>query len=773
MRLHRNLLMVSVTLLLASFRAPAQQTPKLQPLPLNEGIAALSFSNLPLSLCPGDEEWLAYQLNDMRRVTRRAGKYADLSPGGVPALAAGGDIWLTNTRTMQSRNLTNGKGSNWAFSWSPNGKFLAFYSDRDGRAAVWLWDKTTNQIRRVSRLIPRPFIYGYDTANWTPDSRYILVKVFPNDATFERLVSNNDDAQSSDNVHVNIFQSTDDPGRADMPAPSRSDALTADEVSDFKADFALLDITNGAVKMISKGYAPAGYQLSPDGKKLAFLEAKGLTASGPTFDLILISLSEQKTRTLASDLVQGSLGDRLTWSPNSELICYLSASDWYLISTAGGASRKVTDATHAPFKAWEQLPLWSKDGKWLYFLTNNACWRVATQNGEAQEVGQVEGKRIQFLVSDGKGTLKTFAGGRSVVLAVRDDQSKKSGFFTMDVADGRTQPLLFDYKEIRRVPWVTATSDSDDFYYVDQDASHSTDIWRMSVSLNATPKRLTQTNSVFDQYVMGQGQLIEWRSSDGAKLRGALMLPAGYKKGERYPLIVNVYGGSLLSDKVNLFGFTANTNITNQQFWATRGYAVLLPDSPLRVGTPMLDLAKTILPGVDRVIEMGIADPERIGIWGSSYGGYSTLALLVQTNRFKAAAIDSGFANLMTIYGWMPERSNEPSWQDWAEISQGRIGGSPWKYRERYLENSPVFYLDRVKTPLLIIQGNEDPSGKDFYSNEIFMNLRRLGKEATYLKYRGASHTIASFNYFEQIDVMQRLLTWFDSHLKTQQQESR
>lgn len=773
MHLRRNLLIASVSLLLAGFRVQAQQPPKLQPLPLNEGIAALSFSNLPLSLCPGDEQWLAYQLNDMRRSTKRAGKYADLSPSGVPSLGTGGDIWLTNTRTGESHNLTNGKGSNWALSWSPNGKYLAFYSDRDGRAAVWLWDKTTNQIRRVSRAIPRPFLFGYDTPNWTPDSRYLLVKVFPNDATFARLTANNDEAQSPNKVQLRIYQSTRDPARADAPPPSRSDALTAEEVSDFKADFALLDITNGAITVISKGYAPAGYQLSPDGKKLAFLETKGVNANGPSFDLVLISLPEQKTTVLASDFTQGSLGDRLTWSPNSDLICYLSASEWYLIPAAGGASRKVTETAHPPFKAWEQLPLWSNDGKWLYFLTNNGLWKVSTQNGEAQEVGQVEGKRVQYLVSNNMGRLSTFAGGRSVVLAVRDDQTKQCGFYTMELTGGRTQSLLFDNKEIRRVPWMAASSESDVFYYVGQDASHATDIWRMSVSVNPAPKRLTQTNPVFDEYVLGEGQLIEWRSSDGARVRGALMLPAGYKKGERYPLIVNVYGGAPLSDKVNLFGFTANTNITNQQFWATRGYAVLLPDSPLRTGTPMLDLAKTVLPGVDRVIEMGIADPDRVGVWGSSYGGYSTLSLLVQTNRFKTAAIDSGFANLMTLYGWMPERSNEPSWQDWAEISQGRMGGSPWKYRERYLENSPVFYLDRIQTPLLIIQGSEDPSGKDVYSNEIFMNLRRLGKEATYLKYRGASHTIASFNYFEQIDAMQRLLAWFDSHLKNQQQESR
>lgn len=768
----RNLLILGIALLLVGFRAPAQQSAKLQPLPLSEGLAALQFSNLPLSLCPGDEQWLAYQLNDVRRWTRRVGKYADLTPTGVPSLGMGGDIWLTNTRTGESRSITKGVGSNWALSWSPNGKYLAFYSDRDGRAAVWLWDKAANQIRKISTLIPRPFIYGYDTPNWMPDGRHLLVKVFPDETVFAHLLSDSDETPSKDKVQLRIFQSTSDPGRAEKPPPSRSDALTVEEVADFKADFVLLDITNGKVTALLKGLTPAGYQLSPDGTNLALLEAKGLKGGNPTFDLITISLPSQKTTLLASDVIQGSLGDRMTWSPDSTHICYLSNMEWYLVSAAGGTTRKVTYVVHPPFKAWEQLPLWSSDGRSLYFLTNNSLWTVATPDGQAKEVGRIDGPRVQFLAANGRGTLSTFNNGNTVVLAVRDDQTKQSGFYGMDLTTGRAIPLFMENKDIRRLPWVTAAEDNF-FYYVAQESNHAPDIWSAPASTSSAPKRLTHTNPVFDEYAMGQGQLIEWRSSDGNRLRGALMLPTGYLKGQRYPLIVNVYGGVNLSDRVNLFGFAANTNINNQQFWATRGYAVLMPDSPLRTGTPMLDLAKTILPGIDKVVEMGIADPDRIGIWGSSYGGYSTLSLLVQTNRFKAAAIDSGSANLMTLYGWMPERSNDPSWQDWAEVSQGRMGGSPWKYRERYLENSPVFYLDRVQTPLLIIQGNEDPSGRDVYSNEIFMNMRRLGKEATYLKYTNGSHTISSYNYLEQIDVMQRLLAWFDSHLKSQQQESR
>ena len=763
----RNLLAASLTLFLIAARALPQAPPKLQAIPISEGLAALSFSNVSLSLSPGDEHWIAYQLYDVRRWVKRVGKYADLTPSGVPSLGSGSDIWLTNTQTGESRNLTRGQGSNWAFAWSPNGKRLAFYSDRDGRAGIWLWDKTTDQIRKLSPAIPRPFIYGHDTPIWTPDSKRILVKVFPDHTTFEQLVNNpTPKPQGINEVRPEIHQSTADPTRADSPIPLRGDALTTDELPDFKADLALIDVTDGALTPVAKGYTPAGYWLSPDGNKLAFLDAKGVGKDGPTFDLLLVSLPQKKTAVLATNVVQGTLGDRLTWSPESDLICYLSTAKWFLISPAGGAPREVTETAHPPFRAWDQLPLWSSDGRSLYFLTSNSLWRVAASSGQAQEVAQLKEKRIQFIATSGKGRLWTIDNNRSLVLGTRDDHTKQCGFYTMDLESGHVQRLLEVDKEIRRPVWVTASAGSGALYYVAQDASHPPDIWEIRPSNGATPRRVTRINPHLDQYEMGQGQLIEWVSNDGVRIRGALMLPAGYQKGQRYPLIVNVYGGSLLSDRINQFGFASNTNTTNQQLWATRGYAVLLPDTPLRVATPMLDLAKTVLPGVDKVIEMGIADPDRIGVWGGSYGGYSTLALLVQTTRFKAAAIDSGFANLMSLYGWMPERSNEPSWQDWAELSQGRMGGTPWQYRERYIENSPVFYLDRVQTPLLIIQGTQDPSGKDFYSNEIFMNLRRLGKQATYVKYRGASHTISGFTYHEQVDAIQRMLEWFDSHLK-------
>ncbi len=200
------------------------------------------------------------------------------------------------------------------------------------------------------------------------------------------------------------------------------------------------------------------------------------------------------------------------------------------------------------------------------------------------------------------------------------------------------------------------------------------------------------------------------------------------------------------------------------QLFATRGYAVLLPDAPQHLGTPMLDLAKTILPGVNRVIELGIADPDRLGVMGHSYGGYSTLSLIVQTTRFKAAVISAGTGDLVASYGEM-HKDGSTYQVPIMETGQGLMGGTPWQFLDRYIENSPVFHLDRIETPVLIVHGAEDQAVASFRGDEIFVGMRRLGKEAEYAKYEGEDHSPAYWSYPNQLDYCARLIQWFDKYL--------
>jgi dipeptidyl aminopeptidase/acylaminoacyl peptidase len=276
-------------------------------------------------------------------------------------------------------------------------------------------------------------------------------------------------------------------------------------------------------------------------------------------------------------------------------------------------------------------------------------------------------------------------------------------------------------------------------------------------------KRISQLNPQLGNYVFGRSRILEWLSTDGELLRGALLLPAGYQQDRKYPLVVFVYPGNSGSETAYRFGLFGFAPYYNMQLLATRGYAVLYPDCPVHPGTIMQDVANAVLPGINRVIEIGIADPKRVGVMGASLGGYGALSLIVQSQRFKAAIMHSGLGNLTSGYGEMSEDGSAYLVGVLEENRRTQLG-TPWTARERYIENSPVFYLDRVETPLLIMHGSKDFAVEPFLSEEIFVDLRRLGKPVVYVKYEGEGHGIE--RYHNQIDFVERVIDWFDKYLR-------
>ena len=138
------------------------------------------------------------------------------------------------------------------------------------------------------------------------------------------------------------------------------------------------------------------------------------------------------------------------------------------------------------------------------------------------------------------------------------------------------------------------------------------------------------------------------------------------------------------------------------------------------------------------------------------------MSLLVETKRFSAAVETDGMADLIGLYGEMEKDGS--AFGTSAETSQELVGGSPWQFRERYIENSPIFYLDRMETPLLIIHGDRDVTFAPFLGDEIFVGLRRLGKTVNYAKYQGEPHVASSRDNL--IDMASRILDWFERYVK-------
>jgi dipeptidyl aminopeptidase/acylaminoacyl peptidase len=712
-----------------------------------------------LSVSP-DGQFVAYALND----PRRRGEFMDQSlftTTGVSLFGTGCDVWLTNTTNGRSENITNGAGSSWLPVWSPDGNYLAFYSDRGGQAQLWVREKS-GKIRQVSDAIVRA-ISSWHRPVWTNDSKYMIARVLPPGVSLEEANALIGAPSKENKTDILVYTS---------PTTTIPQAW---QTSGHLSDLAMIDVSNGTIRRLARGIKTSWQSVSPDGNELAFTTITRFQSAKSQqllYDLVVVNLLDYKSRTIASDLKLSEPGRAISWSPDSKQLSYVEGGpqakpECYLISSTGGVPWKATKESTLEMDRSEfppPAPVWDLDGQHLYVIgSTKQLWEIELRSGAARKVVSIADRTIVEIVRNDSSasTTSVCKSGQCLTLLTRDTRSKQMGLYLVELKEGRTNKLFEDNKEYSAV-----LTNGHHIFFIAEDAQHPPDIWLLDLD-SFRSNQLTTINPQVNSVTMGRSKLLEWIDTDGNKLNGALLLPSNYHEDRHYPLIVYVYGGSRGSNSINHFGLRQLGE--NLQLFATRGYAVLYPDIPLKVGTPMQDIAKAVLPGVNRAIELGIVDPNRVGVMGHSYGGYSTLSLIVQSTRFKAAVCSAGPANLFSLYGEFGEDGMTPG-VGWAEETQGRLAGSPWEFRERYIENSPYFYLERVTTPVLIIQGTKDRNVYAFNSDELFVALRRLGKEAVYLKYIGEDHGVWSPK--NQVDRSNRIIQWFDDHLKSQAKQT-
>lgn len=404
-------------------------------------------------------------------------------------------------------------------------------------------------------------------------------------------------------------------------------------------------------------------------------------------------------------------------------------------------------------------------------------WRINIKEPSVQKIARIADRNIVDIALSSRSDRIVFKdGGQSLLILAVDDETKRMGFYRVDLKTGATTRLYEKDEVISAGTFfnpaytIDQSTDGKSIAFLSEDSRHAAELYVSDTEFK-NPRQLTNLGAEMKQFAMGTSRLIEWRGFDGNLYRGGVLLPSDYRQGQAYPTIVYPYPGERRSDYINRFGmFDGSRPVENLQVFATRGYVVFLPDMPSpKIGSPMSSLVQSILPAINKIIDLGIADPNRMGVMGHSYGGYMVLSFIVQTNRFKAAVARAGIYDLTAEYGYMT-RSGATFAPAWAETGQGSMGGTPWEFRERYIENSPFFYLDRVETPLLLIHGSEDSASFPFNADQVFVGLRRLGKQVEYAKYLGEEHSESGWGYANQIDYLTRVINWFDEHLKSSPQ---
>jgi dipeptidyl aminopeptidase/acylaminoacyl peptidase len=532
----------------------------------------------------------------------------------------------------------------------------------------------------------------------------------------------------------------------------------------------------------------AGFALSPDGRSIAYTMTDPKTEEEEKNDkgrndfrwvdenfkmarLYVIPIQKdangkREPRKLTTGNYQVGEFD---WSPDSSRIAFSytktpGANDWTTadVSIVEVASANVTVLANTP--ASEDSPLYSPDGKWLTLIVtdNPPRWAqtatiqifpagggqsktlLASFDGQPGISGwSADGKRIYFNEAKGTGTQLYVLD----VAANRIEEIKSTSAVLSGVNLNRTGTMLAFVRQTSDTPADAFVSSAADF----------------------APVQITSVNAGLKMPPVGRTEVIRWKSTDGKEIEGLLTYPVNYQAGQRVPLILNVHGGPT---GVFQQTFVGGRGVYPLATFASRGYAILRPNPRGSSGygtefrrANMRDWGggdyQDLMTGVDKVIQMGVADPARLGVMGWSYGGFMTSWIVTQTNRFKAASAGAPVTNLMSFNGTADIPSFIPDY----------FGGQFWEALDLYQKHSPIFNVKGVTTPTMIQQGEADVRVPISQGYEFYNALRVKGVPTRMLVLPRQPHGPNEPKM--QLAAMNANLEWFERYIGAKAQSSR
>jgi dipeptidyl aminopeptidase/acylaminoacyl peptidase len=444
-------------------------------------------------------------------------------------------------------------------------------------------------------------------------------------------------------------------------------------------------------------------QWSPDGTRITYTTRPTPKADDGSFsDVWIMTVSGGVKKKLAES--PGS-SDTARWSPDGKWIAYTGGPDnsggvsttyLYLVPATGGAPRQLT----TKFDLSVGTPVWTRDGRAVYFSTNVL---------EAIEVYKCD-------VASGAISQVTRRGGSAGISEISRDDKTIVG--TMSSAQEPTE-------------------------------LYST---RGDVTQN-----ITHHNSWLHDYSLAETEVVKWQSKDGMEVEGLLTKPAGYEAGKKYPFLLNPHGGPT-GASLNNFNGTA-------QVLAANGFAVLQPNFRGSTGKGLAFAQankntwgkgdyEDCMTGVDAMISKGIADPDRLGAFGWSYGGYMTFWILTQTDRFKAVSPGAGLSNIYSMYS----QNDIQRYLRWFYSDK-----SPWEAQELYWDRSPMKYVKNVKTPTMIMHGQVDTRVPIAQAQEFYMALKEMNVPVEFVVYPRENHGFTEPRH--QMDRVRRYVKFFAKYL--------
>lgn len=459
-------------------------------------------------------------------------------------------------------------------------------------------------------------------------------------------------------------------------------------------------------------------------------------------------------------------------SPQAKYAYWYNERDtlWQAFEMRTGDLRRLTNNRVHPF--YDELndspdypddygmAAWTEDDRYILIYDRYDIWQIDPEGKEAP-VNLTNGRdaRLVYRYIALDREERFIRKGQRMLLHVFNEKDKSSGYAHMTW--GESKPSILAMEPLQYTRGVRKAKEADRVVFTKENFQTFPDLLYSDLTFQK-PKRVSNANPRQSQYAWGSIELYEWTALDGQRLQGLLVKPAGFDPKRQYPMLVNFYERN--SDRLHDHPAPyPHRSTINYAYYASRGYIIFNPDIPYRIGYPGESCLNSVVPGVTSLIEKGFIDKDRIGVQGHSWGGYQVAYLLTKTDIFKCAESGAPVVNMFSAYGGIRWETGLSRMFQY-EHSQSRIGGTPWEYPLRYQENSPLFSMDKVNTPVLIMSNDHDGHVPWYQGIEYFTALRRLGKPSWLLNYNGEPHWPLKLQ--NRMDFQTRMSQFFDYYLK-------
>lgn len=631
-----------------------------------------------------------------------------------------------------------------SIKWSADGSKLAIIKYDEPDFNLYVFDVKKKKLQKVKIDLKNP-ISSRSVLMWNPVKNTVIVSVrdlgwsFKADSLFTEATVG----------PVIVYD-------------SKQSHLKWDAISAFNNLSMLTEINlkNGKAKILTDEGNFSRIRFTDDGKNLIFTQSYPLKTvydrkGGTDFELVKLNLVNFK-----KEILEKKTKKRITytWNEQNTAYAYADSGNIFMRSVASEKAKLISFDTTEIIKSDTSevkfsVMRWSPNNSQVLASSKKGYWLISTNEKKMEmvyEFPEDKKKAPQLSIAawspDSKYWFMTYS--------AKDKWER--GMVKYDIQNKKMETLIKDSNLYSRWRMV---KDGSKFFYNFSDGNLPNELFVLTKNFD-NAKALTDLNPWIKNKKLTKSELIKYRDSDGNELNGVLYYPVDYEKGKKYPLVCEIYETFFNN------GYSYSMNMV-----ANAGFFGFKPSVKLEKGYPGEAWIKGITSGINKLIDQGLVDEDKLGVHGTSYGGYAASLLISQTDRFAAAINISGKVNIISFLGDSP-RIGTRNYAA-AEVGQDRIGQSLWDAPLKYLATSAVMYADRIKTPHLLLTGEGDWNVPAVNSRELYYALRRLGKEVMWVNYYNGGHGAgAASDEADFYDHWSRIIEWYNTHFEKKDKNS-